>query len=296
MVGTLEAKARLVLGGDVSLPEGFDDPLIDHRDGRPYSLVLSFDGCMVRKRISPDGQFSLVEEGGILSLEDSGKPFLEDVGIVRMFGHSPTTITVSIAKGGKVLSTEEALAIADGYSEMEPLKGVTIHGGSPCTIGHYAEVVRAYRERYPDLPIGVGSEDLGSAAIRILKDAGATNIKVTVKDRSNLVDLWDRFGDAVSVFGRGMVVCTMYIGQSATDASLLDDAERLCSIGVMPDLKVRKTAEGGRKDVPLDRYMAILERSKESMRRHGLDGSGFDTLCYGCRLCTIIPFKDFRGR
>ena len=292
MSDLLEIKARLVLGGDVSIPEGFSHPHIDMRDGEPHSMVLGFQGIMVRKKVSRDGQFALCDDGGVLSLREGDELLSDHVSIVPMFGHSPETVTVTISKGGKEMSVEEALAIMDSYSGMEVIRGVTINGNR-ADPRHYADVVSAYSSRY-DHPIGVGSNDMDPQVVRMLREAGAVNMKVGITDVHDVDEgFWLRLSDTVGVFGKGMVTCSLFVTDDVSDDELLDVIDRMCSIGAMPDVKVRRSEETGLKEATPERYCYIQRSMKSIMERYGLDGSGFDTMCYGCRLCMIVPFKDF---
>jgi hypothetical protein len=290
----LETKARLVLGGDITIPEGFEHPYIELREGAPHSMVISFGGTRVRKKVSADGQFELRADDGRLSVYEGDEMLADDVGIVRMFGHSPDTVTVVIDRKDHTLTVGEALAVMDSYSEMDPIRGVTIHG-ERCDIDLYTDVVRAYRDRYPAMTIGVGAHP-GAGSIPALKDAGADNIKFGSKSVSDIDAMRQDMEQAVGCFGKGNVVCTVHLGKDMSDDSFLDMISGLCSIGVMPDIKVKRSVETKEKEASPERYCRILRATKGMMAENGLDPSGFDTLCYGCRLCTIVPFKDFRSR
>ncbi len=291
MSDILELKARLVLGGDVSIPVGFSHPNMEVRGGEPHSAVLDLGGIRVRKRVSDGGQFRLSDDGGSLALLEGDEVLAGDVSIVRMFGHSPETVTVSITRDGRDLTVDEALAVMGSYDGMGTIRGVTIHG-ERTDPHHYAAVVAAYRSAHP-YPIGVGSSDLDQGTIRMLRGAGAVNLKTTVRDIGDIDEpFWSRLSDAVEVFGRGMVVCTLYITEDVSDDVFMRVVDRMCSIGAMPDAKVRRSETGGREATP-ERYCALLRAMANSMSENGLDGSGFDTMCYGCRLCMIVPFKDF---
>jgi hypothetical protein len=66
----------------------------------------------------------------------------------------------------------------ESYKGMDPMKGVTIHGERGCPLNLYAETVRAYHEKYPDLPLGAALPVPDPEGIRTLKDAGAVNFKL----------------------------------------------------------------------------------------------------------------------
>ena len=294
MSDPLKDKVHLLHGGDVEIPEGYKNENITCHDGVPYSLVIAFEGTRIRKRISDKGQFRLVEKDGKLSLLDNGKEFLDDIRILKMYGHSPETVTVSIFRRDRLLTVEEALEIMDSYEGMDPIKGITIHGGFGCPFDLYADVVSAYHQRYPQYTIGVALPLPGDKGVNALKKAGASDFKTSVHDLEQFDDsIWKGLEYAVSIFGRGKVTCGVHMDRTAADGTIESIIERMCSIGVMPDIKVKRSKSTGVKEVPEECYCDILKKSKAAMERNGLTVEGYDTMCYGCRLCMVVPFKDF---
>ena len=274
-MSVLDDKVRLLLGGDVRLQEGFSHENIVFRDGVPFSAVLGFGGTRVRKRISPDGQFLLEENKGKIRVLDGEEIFIEDAEIVRMYGHSPETVTISISGRNGFLTVPESLEIMESYKGMDPMKGATIHGERGCPLDLYAETVRAYREKYPDLPLGAALPVPDPEGIRTLKDAGAVNFKTSVRKPEDFTEaVWEGLRESADIFGKGMVTCGIHIDENTDDAVLERILDRMCSLGVMPDIKVWKSEVTGKKEVSAGRYCGILRRSKEIMEKYGLDASG----------------------
>lgn len=303
-------KAKLILGGDVVLPEGFDDERLDHIDGRPVSGVFTFGNTMVRKRISETGEFQLnVTDDGMEILHE-GKPFLEGVRIKQMFCHSPDIAVISLGKKGRTMDTTEAVDLLKKYANEMDLAGISLHGGADCSEEHYVEVLKEFRSICPDTHIGVARTTEGYD-LEHLKNAGADNFKTTCT--SFVPRICDVLGidhqekleslkQAVRVFGKGNVVTTTYIGLGETDEEIENVIEMLCSNGIMPDVKVVKAkvmikemeSKMG-KLIPTtpERYARIATILKNKMESYGLKPDTYTTMCYGCRLCTLVPFKDF---
>lgn len=294
MSDALRDKIHLLHGGDVETPEGFRNENIVYRDGEPYSITIAFEGTRARKKISDKGQFRLVEENGKLRLLDDGKDFLDDIKILKMYGHSPDTVTISVSMRDRILTPEEALGIMDSYEGMDPIKGITIHGDFGCPFDAYVDVVRAYHEKYPQYPIGVALPLPNDKGVRMLKEAGASDFKTSINDLKQFDDtMWASLEDAISVFGRGRITCGIHLNESMNDDILNPIIERMCSIGIMPDIKAMRSRTTGIMEASEERHYEALIKSKAAMERNGLSSEGYDTMCYGCRLCMAIPFKDF---
>lgn len=307
-------KAELLLGGDLRLPEGYDDPLFEHRDGAPYAAVLVFGDCRAKKKFSENGEFFLKPMDGYYQVLRDGELFLDEVEIKQLFNHSPDIAVINLSKDGVLLSAKDALALVENYSELMNLEGITLHSGDLCSKEHYLSVVGGLHWWNPDLPIGISSYGLTLEEMKAFREAGAVNFKIAVQSPVKRVqevleseipldDVYAYLADLVSVFGRNHVVCTTYIGVGETEEEFLQGIEKICSIGIMPDIKVKKlrgnTLEkvkekiGEVNTISPEQWCRIVSASKDMMERNDLDARYCSTGCYGCRLCTIVPFKEF---
>ncbi len=337
----LTRKAVLALGGGVRLPEGFELPYrVSHSTAGPgagsNAAVFAFGRYRVKKGIShKGGEFELVLKDGGYALTRRGEPFLDDVRLEPVVRHSPQQAFFNLdprcmfhcvycnsprldPKEDKHLSKERIMAmLAESMAEHDVgcvsfTSGVV--GSIGGTVERMAEVVRAVRERYPDMPIGaepyVGCEE----HIRILREAGADEIKINLESpRKDIFErvcpdldwdgIWDRLSEAVAAFGRGRVVSNIIYGMGETDEDMEQAMDRLCSMGVVPGIRALRmnpmNVEGmesaiGRQDaVSPERAVRLALMQKGCMLRHGFDDMPSVTMCMACGCCDLVPFRDF---
>lgn len=182
------------------------------------------------------------------------------------------------------------------------------------TVDRFVEVVSRVRTAYPDMPIGVEPYVSCREHIQRLRDAGADEIKLNLESPRR--DIFARvcpdldydavmglLKDAVEIFGRGRVISNIIYGMGETDADLDVAMERLCSMGVLPGLRALRVNDMNRarlleagvrgEQVSPDRAMRLVEMQKSAMRRHGLTTETSVTMCFACKCCDLVPFRDF---
>ena len=342
MEEALRRKAVLTLGGAVRLPEGFELPVrMSHSTAGPGagfgSAVFAFDGYRVKKTVSYDsGEFELVlGRRGRLSLTRRGRPFIPRVTIEPVVRHCPEQAFFNLdprcmyrcafctsplldPSEDKHLSADRIMEMLDESVRTQDVRAVSITSGVVGsveeTVDRFVEVVSRVRAAYPDMPIGVEPYVSSRKHIRMLKDAGADEIKLNLESPRR--DVFARvcpdldydavmglLKDAVEIFGRGRVISNIIYGMGETDADLDVAMERLCSMGVLPGLRALRVNDMNRarlleagvrgEQVSPDRAMRLAEMQKSTMRRHGLTTETSVTMCFACKCCDLVPFRDF---
>ncbi len=341
MTDLLERKAVLTLGGGVRLPEGFEFPFrISRSTAGPGaglgSAAFEFGGFRVKKSISYDsGEFELVVRGdGSYAMTRDGGPFLDDVRIVPVVRHCPGQAFFNLdprcmfkcaycssplldMSQDKHLSTERIMSMLRESMDEHEVTAVSLTSGvvgSPeQTVQRMADVVRAVRSEYPDMPIGVEPYVSSVAQIRLLKDAGADEIKLNIETPDeaifsrvcpdlDLESIWGFLGSAVEVFGRGRVISNIIYGLGESDDVLEGCMERMCSMGVIPGLRALRVNDLNRdtlsmaipipEPVTVERALGLTRMQKGIMSSHGLTSLTSVTMCMECTCCDLVPFRD----
>lgn len=212
MEENLRRKAVLILGGAVSLPEGYRLPVRMSQStagpGAGYSsAVFAFGDYRVKKTVTYDGtgEFQLVvDENHRLSMTRKGKPFLNRVRIEPVIRHCPQQAFFNLDPGCmfncafctsplldpsecKQLTTERIMKMLDDsiFVFEDEVKAVSftsgVVGSVEETMNRFVEVISAVREKYPDMPIGVEPYVSSREDIQRLKDAGADEIKINLE-------------------------------------------------------------------------------------------------------------------
>ena len=335
----LKAKAELVLGGGVRLPEGFRIPVrVSRSTAGPGagsgSLVFAFGGHRVKKPVSyGEGEFDLHEDGGALSLWKDGRLIADGVRIVPVGFHAPEQAFFTIdercmfrcafcasphldASASKGLTPEKVVGMIRGSEVRDSIKAIAFTSGVVVsvehTVGLFADFVRAAREAFPDLPIGVEPYVDDPAQIRMLKDAGADEIKINTEAATRGIfskvcpDLdYDSIPvmleEAVRVFGRGRVASNLIYGLGETDDDIRRKVEELASMGVLVNLRPLKCSSVNLGNLAAagvvperispERALALSDMQREAFARHGLDPSDSRTMCFSCGCCDLIPLR-----
>ncbi len=219
---------------------------------------------------------------------------------------------------GEFLSPERVLKMVSVSSKYPGFQAVALTSGIPGSVGEtnreMAKAVKAVRAEYPAMPIGVEAyfEDL--ADIMRLAEAGATEIKINI-------ETWpkDRFGricpnrdfsktlkameKAVTVFGWGKVTSNIIVGLGETDEEVREALENLSAMGVMPNLRGIRIGPGNRdklekalghvpERVSGERLLALGKVHGKILEKNSLDTREFETMCFSCRCCDIVPMAD----
>lgn len=342
MEEALRLKAALALGGSVRLPEGYELPCrVSHSTAGPGagfgSAVFQFGGLRVKKSVSYDsGEFELVVgKKGKLSINRRGKPFIRRVEIVPVVRHCPDQAFFNLdprcmyncayctsplldPSEDKHLTTERIMEMLRESVSQQNVEAVSftsgVVGSVDATVDRFVEVVRAVRSEYPDMPIGVEPYVSSARHIRMLKEAGADEIKINLESpRRDIFEkacpdldfdgIWKLLSEAVEIFGRGKVISNIIYGMGETDADLDIVMERLCGMGVLPGLRALRINDMNRirlmeagivgETISTERAMSLAEMQMRTMRRHGLTTMTSETMCFACGCCDLVPFRDF---
>ena len=218
----------------------------------------------------------------------------------------------------KHLSADRIMEMLDESVRTQDVRAVSITSGVVGsveeTVDRFVEVVSRVRAAYPDMPIGVEPYVSSREHIQRLRDAGADEIKLNLESPRR--DIFARvcpdldfdavmglLKDAVEIFGRGRVISNIIYGMGETDADLDVAMERLCSMGVLPGLRALRVNDMNRarlleagvrgEQVSPDRAMRLAEMQKSAMSRHGLTTETSVTMCFACKCCDLVPFRDF---
>ncbi len=272
----LRRKSVLMLGGPVSIPEGYELPVrISHSTAGPGagygSAVFAFGRYRVKKSITTgDAEFQLVVgENGRLSMTRRGKPFIRRISIEPVVRHCPEQAFFNLDPRcmyrcayctsplldpslDKHLSPERIMemlreSVAEGEVVAVSLTSGVV-GSVDETVDRFCAVMGSIREEYPDMPIGVEPYVSSREHIVRLKESGACEIKINLEAaRRDLFEracpdldydsIWSLLRDAVDVFGRGNVTSNVIYGMGETDVDLDVVMERLCRMGVIPGLR-----------------------------------------------------------
>ena len=337
---TVTKKAILISGGKVRLPDGFVMPYrISKSTAGPgagsSSAVFSFNECRVKKSISYDsGDFELHSSDGILSMTHKGLPFLEKVEIQPVVFHCPEQAFFNLdprcmynctfcaspkldPSTVKILTDEEIVDLVNNAQNEFRIVSVSLTSGVvdnvDITVRRFVSCVRALRGKFPDMPIGVEPYVETYEHLKMLKDAGANEIKLNIESPSDKIfkavcpelnrkAILHLLASAVDIFGKGMVTSNMIYGMGETDEEIEAMAEQLCSMGVIPTLRALRMNDYNTdalkmsigEQIPVDpkRSIKMANILKGIMKKYDLDTRKCQTMCIECGCCDIVPFRD----
>lgn len=310
----LKAKAELMLGGTLRVPEGFDEPCAEPRDGRSGQVMISFGSTRFRMKYSRDeGEYVLVRDGDGYSIIKGGKPFLDGIGFVKLHCHSPNQANVKL---GRFADDGEMLGYLRGLVDTGTVGCISVGTGNVSDPGYCTRAIRLMHEAYPELPIGFRFGICPKEVLAGFREAGVTDFKVNLPTTSPRIfsflepqgDLEETMGfacDAVGVFGRGSVSSSLMVGLGEADAEFERSVSDIVSLGIVCDIKLKRLnptdrtrAESILGPIPgmtAERLMGFAEVLKDAESEHGLRSDSFRSLCIACRGCNLVPFLDYRN-
>lgn len=202
-------KAELIHGGAIRLPEGLELPVrLSCSTAGPgagsSSIVLAYGKYRVKKPVTyGEGDFDLVPVGGDkYALYRDGELFQDGVQIQPVIRHCPNqaffnldqhcmyhcaycTSPVLDPSLDKRLTTEKILAMIDESMQVRKFKTVAftsgVVGSTAQTVDRMCDVVKAVRELYPKIVIGVEPYVSEAGQIAQLREAGANEIKINIE-------------------------------------------------------------------------------------------------------------------
>ena len=333
-------KTQLILGGDVLLPPGYKMPYrISRSTAGPgagkRSAVFSFGGMRIKKGISYEsGEFELADDGGVLSMKRHGRPFLDRVTIEPVVFHSPEQAffnldqrciyncrfcTSPLLKGDatKHLTNEKIIEMIGNSLKERNVVSVALTSGVAGSVRETAErmisCVKAIRNAFPDMPIGVEPYLDSEEQIKALKDAGADEIKINIETPRR--DIFEKICpeldsslimrmilSSVKIFGLGKVTSNIIFGIGESDKDVERGIEMLASAGCVPTLRAIRVNDINRKmlasagivlNISEERMIRLAHMQKQILEKHGLTTRTFKTMCFECGCCDLVPFRDF---
>lgn len=336
----LRKKSEFILGGDVLLPEDFRPPFrLSRSTAGPGAgkrgMVFAFDGMRVKKGVSTEhGDFQLIDNDGRLSILRNDEVFIENVTIEPVIYHSPGQAFFNLDQrcmfrcvfcaspllgpdATKNLTDEriiEMVRTAEAEHEIPSIALTSgVVGSVQETVDRMAECVRSLRKEFPDKTIGVEPYIDSKDQIDALKEAGADEIKINRETpRKDIFDkvcpdldhneIYNMLAHSVDVFGKGKVTSNIIYGMGETDDDMIEEMERLASIGCLPGLRPVKINDTNRSKmyevlgdigpVTSEHMMKLAKEQKRIMEKYGLTTNSFRTMCFECQCCDLVPFKD----
>ncbi|MEM2900526.1 MAG: radical SAM protein [Thermoplasmata archaeon] len=312
-----------------------------------HAVAFEFEGLRIklpisRKRI--ENGFALVEKDGIFSISRiengkiSSKPFIEKIEFIQTLMHAPRQAFVNIhasciyrctfcttprltssqgterTKGYSLDQWVDAIVNASGKKDFESFSVTSgIYRSVDKTVEDIAYVVKHARdrllERNIDTPIGVEPYVEKEEQIKVLKEAGATELKLNLHSYDKeyfklLCPDWDyenvkkmlSFG--VKIFGKGKVCSNIIFGLGESDEIVLSGVEYLASEGIIATLRAVRVNEGNRQalenafgkieKVDAERMIRLAEKADKIMQDYGLCRHRFNTMCLRCKCCDIL--------
>ncbi|MBI5000311.1 MAG: radical SAM protein [Euryarchaeota archaeon] len=332
-------KARLLAAGKVYVEPGFALPrLFDRSTAGPgagsKALAFRFGKTRLKLAISPHPNECLrLTRAGSFILD--GDKIAGGVEIEPILLHCPGQAFVNLGAGcvydcafcstpqtserlseriteDRVVKTILDAARKEGFQSVAITGGVI---GSPeKSVEGMARVLRKVRAALPDAPMGVEPYISGLSQVKVLRDAGADEIKINVetatdelfskvcrgRDRDAAIAALER---AVALFGEGKVASNIICGLGESDEEALECAGRLMDMGVVPNLRALRVNDRNSGNLkaalgfapqaqPAERQVGLSAKSKRMMSARGLTTLTFETMCFPCMCCDLVPFRD----
>ena len=186
-------------------------------------------------------------------------------------------------------------------------------GSIQSSVDRMTACVRRLRVEFPDRTIGVEPYVNDKSQIDDLFAAGADEFKLNIEaatddifknvcpelDRDNVFEMLTY---AVNVFGKGRVASNLIYGLGETDDDVVSEMNRLASIGCIPGLRALKITDSNRgqltdalrdlEPVTEKRMLFLATEQKRIMTEHDLTTETFETMCFKCQCCDIVPFVN----
>ncbi|PKK81705.1 MAG: biotin synthase [Thermoplasmata archaeon HGW-Thermoplasmata-2] len=334
-----EKKAHLISEGKIFIPQETRLPFpLSKSTAGPgagsAAIALGFGGTRVKLAVNREpSRFSLaLKASGGYAILDGGKPFIENVQVLKNPAHAPEQCFVNIhshcifkcafcnspriREAGR--KPEQVADFIVKTCKENDFRAVAITSAVPETIDKQADefifVIREVRKTLPDVIVGVEPYAETREQIRRLKEAGADEIKLNIQAATPeiLAKVCPGFdyekslaliADAVQVFGKGKVTSNIIFGLGESDADVLKCAEKLAAASCIPTLRALrvndlnraslKEALGFEPEAPSpERILRLAEAQKKIMEKYGLTTKSMETMCCRCLCCDIVPFYD----
>lgn len=336
----LRKKAEIICSGKLLVLRGVRIPFPTSKSSAgpgagSESIVISFSGMRAKVPISrTEGNLELRRNGDSFDILRDGEAFLSDVTLSPTLCHAPGQAFVTLGRscrknclfctindaGSKLkgeISPDDAMGLILSASKKPDFQAVAITSGISTTVqeqvDRICELVRKVREAFPKIPIGVEPLIETREQLAMLRQAGATEIKINLEAATREIfeivcPSRDYDGTinairlAVEEFGKSRVTSNIIIGLGESDDDICDALEMLAGIGSIGNLRAIRINDQNRDrlskalgkitEVDSDRLLRLCRLQKAILRKHGLSPETLRTMCFPCGCCDIVPGID----
>lgn len=218
--------------------------------------------------------------------------------------------TKGLTKEKIVSMTKEAMKTMDVKS-LALTSGV--FGSVEETVERMVECVREVRSEIPELTIGVEPYVDSIHQIESLKLAGADEIKINLEIPDsklfriacpdlNQSLIWEMLKASVDIFGIGHVTSNIIYGLGESDEQILEAVEQMAKMGITAGLRMLvlndinrphvERALGKLTNPSKERMVGLAKAHKKILQKYNLDTRTFQTMCFACTCCDLVPFRD----
>ena len=280
-----------------------------------------------------EGEFELRRNDDGLALYRDGTLFVDGVTIQPVAFHCPEQAFFNLDQrcmfrcvycnspflGKDTFKGHDEEGIIRSISSMpDKIRSVALTSGVVdsvnATVDRMASCVRAIHDAFPEKTIGVEPYVTERRQIDRLREAGAGEIKINCEAATKEIfervcpdldydKIFEMLAHAVEIFGRGKVASNLIFGFGETDEEVISRMEMLAHMGVAPGLRALKIGPSNRVRIEdatgqlepndADRLIRLAEEQKRIMSENGLDTRTFETMCFECACCDLVPFRDF---
>jgi biotin synthase-related radical SAM superfamily protein len=269
------AKAELLAGGAIRIPEDFRTPFSPSRSTAGpgaglAEIVFSFGGTRAKKAISrAEGEFELIHAGGVFKITRRDEVIVDGVELLPTLFHAPFQAFINVDSRcalscafcnshrlehdlTKDLTDDKILAMVTEAASTDGFKGVALTSGVPEsaneTIDRMIGLIDRIRAALPEAAIGVEPYVTHPRQVDDIKAAGATEIKINIESFDP--EIFDRvcpgrdygatlhaINHAGEVFGKNRVCSNIIFGLGETDDCVLYGTKVLANMGVVATLR-----------------------------------------------------------
>jgi len=301
------------------------------------SVFIAYNGRRLIKEVSREpmaGSYSLKRNReGYRIISPDGEIFLDNVQVERSIIHAPRQAFLNIEQRcifncrfcasstirnrTPILSDEKVMAMLEG-AVQKGAEGVALTSGvwpdTSSAVERVAHLLSEFHERHSEMTLGAEIYTENPEDLLKLKGAGITELKLNVEvataelckkicPEKNFEAVHGVLHDAVSIFGRGKVTSNIIYGLGESDEEVIDEAERVADMGVIPNLRALRITHASErmlrgtqiKPEPVNsaRMLRLAAELKSVLEKRQLTLTRFRTMCHACGACDIQPFIDF---
>jgi biotin synthase-like enzyme len=295
---------------------------------------VGFEGHRLKIPVSrkSEGTFKMVGDDGHFRILKNGEPYIDEARMEKCSFHAPDQAFVNLSDDcifNCAFCQSNRKSGATGEAQVDKLLGRVIEAGKTGRIGAVAltsavngstsgtvrKMAASVNRLKNELELPVGVEPYVDQAwqIKLLREAGADEIKINIHSWNRgifgvVCPEWD-FANTISmieqateVFGSGKVTSNLIFGLGESDSDMIEGIENLAEMGCIATLRKIRIDKGNRADllkalgdIPEtgpERMLALAEEQKKIIERHGLNPQNLQTMCIPCGCCDIMPFGD----